>query len=135
MSNVNDQKILELKNQIKEKKDNLKKAKKFVPITNCSIEVDGQRYNIQALPKDQLMILAVKVNVYRLSVDDLGYSDFTISGFKLDEWITDINNKLAVIVQREEESKLQALENKLSTLLSSDKQIELEIESIASLLK
>lgn len=136
MSNVNDEKILELKAQIKEKKEKLKKAKKFVPITNCSIELDGQRHNLQVLNKEQLMMLAVKLNFYKLSADDLGLlNDFTMSGYNLEDWLTDINLKLAVVVQREEENKLQALENKLQTLLSNEKQVELEIGNIEAMLK
>lgn len=43
MSNVNDKKIMELKKQIAEKKTKLEGINRFVPITNCSVEIDGQR--------------------------------------------------------------------------------------------
>jgi len=136
MKNVNDEKIMELKAQIKEKKEKLKKAKKFSPITNCSIEVDGVRKNLQVLSKDELISILIKLNAYRLSAIDLGLLDeYILSGYKLEEWVTDINNKLAMVIQREEENKLQALEIKLQNLLSNEKQVELEIGSIEEMLK
>ena len=135
MSNVNDAKILELKAQIKEKKAKLKSVKKFSPVTNCSIELDGIRSNLQVLTKELLTSLLVKLNMYRLSISDLGLSEYNISGFKVEDWITDIRSKLDIIAYREEESKLQELENKLHILLSNDKKVELEINEIESLLK
>jgi hypothetical protein len=133
MANVNDEKIMELKAQIKEKKAKLKGKKKFTPITNCSIEIDGARYNLQVLSKEQLINLLVKLNTYRLSAIDLDLLDeYVVSAYKIDEWITDIKSKLEVVSLREEESKLQELERKLHVLLSNDKKVELEIEAIMS---
>jgi hypothetical protein len=136
MGNQNDVKIMELKTQIREKKNKLKKQKRFNPVTNCSIEIDGFRYNLQVLTKDQLISLLVKINSYKMSALDLKLvDDYLISGYKTDEWITDIKLKLDIISYREEESKLLVLENKLHTLLSNDKKVELEIDSIESMLK
>lgn len=136
MANQNDEKIMELKAQIKEKKNNIKKGKKFTPVTNCSIELYGVRHNINVLSKDQLIALLIRLNSYRLSAIDLKMlDDFTISGFKVDDWLTDIRARLEVVAQREEENKLQELENKLYILLSTDKKVELEIGEIESLLK
>jgi hypothetical protein len=136
MNNPNDEKILQLRDQIKVKKEKLKNKKKFIPVTNCSIEVDGVRNNLQVLTKELLISLAVKLNAYKMSAEDLGLADeYTISGYKLEDWITDIKLKLEVIAQREEESKLQALETKLHVLLSNDKKVELEISEIESMLK
>jgi hypothetical protein len=135
MGNANDTKILELKAQIKEKKNKLKKLKKFVPITNCSIEVDTVRYNLQVLNKEQLITLLVKLNSIRLSVVDLELEEYFISGYKIEDWISDIKSRLEILSLKEEENKLLVLENKLHTLLSTDKKVELEIDSIESMLK
>jgi len=133
---TNDDKIMELKSQIKEKKEKLKGKKRFTPITNCSIEIDGVRCNLQVLGKEQLITLLIKLNTYRLSVIDLGLQDeYIISGYKLEEWINDIKSKLDVVSHREEENKLQLLESKLEYMLSNEKKIELEIGSIEELLK
>ncbi len=135
MGNKNDEVIMKLREQIKEKKTKLKSKKRFVPITNCSIELDGIRYNLQVLIKEQLISLMIKLNTYKMSAIDLNVLDqFIISGYKIDEWITDIKSKLDILSHREEESKLQVLENKLENMLSSEKKIEIEINEITDML-
>ena len=130
---MNDDKIMELKAQIKEKKAKLKSLKKFTPVTNCSLEFDGIRYNLHVLSKDTTIPLLVKLNMHRLSAVDLGIlDDYVISGYKIEEWIADIKAKLDFLSQKEEESKLQMLENKLTALLSLDKKVELELDEIIS---
>lgn len=137
MSNENDSKILTLKKQIIEKRNMLDKIKKrFSPVTNCSIELEGERYNLNVLQKEQLIFLMVRLNTHRLSAADLGIlDDYVISGYKIEDWITDIKAKLEVISRVEEERKLKVMEDKLTQLLSNEKKVELEIDEIASLLK
>lgn len=135
MSNSNDQKIMELKKQIEIKKKKIGKIKRFSPITNCSIEVDGVRYNIQVLQKEQLIILLVKLNTYAMSAKELEIlDDYKISGFHVMDWIRDLKAKIDVLDLKEEEQKLKAMESKLDLLLSNEKKVELEIEQIESLL-
>jgi DNA-binding transcriptional regulator YhcF (GntR family) len=61
--------------------------------------------------------------------------EYIISGYKPEEWITDIRGKLDVVSKKDEERKLQVLENKLQKMLSDDKKIELELEEIAKSLE
>ncbi|MNW54908.1 hypothetical protein D3C74_325330 [compost metagenome] len=136
MANQNDQKILKLKEQIEEKKKLVGKSKKFSPVTNCSIELDGVRHNLQVLTKEQLIQMLVKLNAYAASAKDLGYIDeYNISGYNVAEWIEDLKAKLDFINRRNEEQKLKAMETKLDKLLSDEKKVELEIGEIESLLK
>jgi hypothetical protein len=136
MANMNDQKILELKKQIETKKEKLSKSQKFTPITNCSIEIDGVRHNIQVLQKEQVLILLIKLNTYVLSAKDLGLLDsFNISGYHVEDWITDLKLKFEIMNRKDEEQKLKAMEAKLDKLLSDDKKVELELDEIAELLK
>ena len=137
MSNViNDSKIITLKNQISEKRKQIDKIKKFIPITNCSIEVDGIRSNIQVLAKEQLIALVVKLNSYVTSAKELGLLDeYTISGFKTEDWIVDIKSKLDIVSRKDEERKLKDMEEKLDRLLSNEKKTELEINEIENMLK
>ena len=128
---TNDQKIMELKKQIEEKKIKLGKSQKFNPITNCSIELDGVRVNIQVLNKEQLITLLVKLNSYALSAKDLGI-DYIISGYQITDWITDIKSKLDFVSRKEKENKLKVMESKLHQLLSNEKKVELEIEAVMS---
>lgn len=127
---TNDKKIMELKKQIEEKKNKISKSQRFTPITNCSIEVDGVRYNLQVLTKEQLITLMVKLNTYAMSAKDLGVDDYSISGFTVLDWITDIKSKLDFVSRKEEENKLKVMESKLHQLLSNEKKVELEIEEI-----
>jgi hypothetical protein len=131
MANENDTKILNLKKAIEDKKKSLKVTEKFTPVTNCSIEIDGVRYNIQVLTKEQIIALMVKLNSYRLSAKDLGV-EFNMSGYSVDDWMTDLKSKYMNLDRKLEERRLKALEDKLHNLLSSDKKVELEIEDIAN---
>jgi len=126
---TNDSKIMVLKKQIEEKKIKLGKSQKFTPITNCSIELDGVRTNIQVLNKEQLTYLLVKLNSYALSAKSLEI-DFVISGYHVADWITDIKSKLDFMSRKEEENKLKMMESKLHQLLSNEKKVELEIDEI-----
>jgi hypothetical protein len=131
----NDQKIMELKKQIEDKKKLITKAQKFSPITNCSIEVDGIRHNIQVLNREQLIALLIKLTSYSAAAKELGMlADYSISGFNVVNWITDIKAKLDVVSKKEEEAKLKAMESKLDQLLSNEKKTELEIDEIMNLL-
>jgi hypothetical protein len=138
--NENDKKILELKQKIEAKKKKLGNGK-FIPITNCSIELDGQRYNIQVLAKEQLTLLLIKMNMYKMSAvqleeeDILSSSNFSISGYDINSWLSDISSRLEVLSQKDEEKKLKDLETTLHQLLSSDKQTEIKLQNIEDLLK
>ncbi|MBD8836252.1 hypothetical protein IFU39_00265 [Paenibacillus sp. CFBP 13594] len=135
MANLNDSKILELKKQIEEKKKSVSKSKKFTPVTNCSIELDGVRINIQTLTKEQLISLLVKLNSYAASAIDLGLLEqYSISGYNIADWIGDLKSKLEFISSKDEEQKLKIMEAKLDKLLSDDKKVELELDEIANML-
>lgn len=133
---TNDSRILLLKKQIEGKKEQLGKTLKFTPITNCSIEVDGVRHNLHTLAKEQLLSLMVKLNTYRLSAIDLNVLDiFEVSGYTINDWISDIKAKIEVLSRKDEERNLKVMEDKLVKLLSDGKKVELELDEIASLLK
>lgn len=136
MSNNNDNRILELRKIIGKKKKEQGKSVKFNPVTNCSIEFQGNRYNIQVLGKSDLIDLIVQLNALLISAKDLEVeNEYAISGYTLDKWISDIQSRLDVLKHKEEEKKLKLLEEKLSGLLSTGKQVELEIDEIESLIK
>ena len=136
MSTKNDSKILELKAQISEKKTQLEETKMFSPTTNCVTELDGIKYNIHVMPKEQLIFLLVKLNSYRKSFEDLAIEDnFVVSGYLVPTWIEDIKSKLSILSRKDEEKKLKDMESTLDKLLSDEKKTELELENIANMLK
>lgn len=132
----NDNRILELKKQVDEKRKKILSNKtKFVPSTNCILELEGNKYNLNVLTEDQLKVLLIRLNTYRLSVDDLQMEPFSISGYLLAEWMNDVRNKLNEKLIRKEEMNLKSMEETLDKLLSEDKKTELELDSIAEMIK
>lgn len=132
----NDDRILELQKQVEDKKKELASKKtRFVPITNCILEMDGMTLNLNVLSESALILLWIRLNTYRMSAADLGLHKFEISGYDLEDWITDVKARLEVIATKREENNLKAMETKLDKLLSEDKKTELELDSIAELLK
>lgn len=139
--NKNDEKIMKLREAIAEKRKELdgSEHKRFSPITHCRVPVelvsansDGY-YNLNAMSKGALVNLLIKLNMYRLSMVDLGLDTSSVPygwDFSIDDIIRDISAKIAVYNYREEMQKLDVLEARLEELLSDEKQKELEIENI-----
>lgn len=131
----NDEKIIKLKAQIEDKRKQLDKITKFTPITNCSVEIDGTRLNIQVLSREQLIMLMIKLNSYKMSAEQLEMlGDCNISGYNVSDWISDIKSKLEIVSYKTEENKLKAMESKLHELLSNEKKTELAIDEIEKML-
>lgn len=134
MANDNDVLILRLQKQIEEKKEKIQKGQKFSPITNCSLEFMGQRYNIHVLSEDILSFLIVQFSVYDKTAKELNLK-IKISGYDIDDWLVDLQNKLTNLNIKQEQSKLTVLQTKLDNLLSNDARIERELKEIQDLLK
>lgn len=132
----NDDRIIELKKQIEVKKRDLAANKVwFTPETNCLLDLEGIKYNLNVCTNDVLMLLMIRLHMYELSAKDLEVSSPLFCGYPTGLWITDIKNKLAVSNLKREENELEKMEAKLDRLLSEDKKTELEINEIAALLK
>lgn len=130
-----DNTILKLKEDIASKKLALKSSTRFVPLTNCSLLLDGQRHNIHVLKKDMLIHLLVKLDSYAESAIDLElYDQYVISGFSVEDWLVDLRSKLAISCRTEETNKLRVMENRLTELLSNEKRVELEVAEITKML-
>ena len=129
----NDERVLQLKKLIETKKAELF-IQKFVPITNCVLDMEDKKYNLNVLQEKELEFLMVKLNAYAMSADNLKI-DLVISGYGVNEWLTDISRKLAIITDKKKRDELKALEAKLDKMLSDEKKTELELDEIATLLK
>lgn len=136
MAQKNDDRIMQLKEQIEKKRKELaaSNTSRFVPITNCLLVIDKTTYNLHV---DSSELLLIKLNSMRLSANDLGIdtSKIIISGYSLDDWISDVKNNLSIQNYRAEKRKLDSLEKQLTALLSDDKQTELQIDQLAALLQ
>ncbi len=130
--NKNDKKIIELRSQIKLKRDSLHKVSRFNPVTNCILELDGVTYNLNTLDEVGCISLLVKVQSLFLAADSLDLAEnYSISGFGVGDWLVDLKDKLAWLSKAVEEKKLKVLEKKLTDLLSLGKKTELEIEELS----
>lgn len=135
MGNANDAKIMELKERIAEKKKAIKKAsKRFQPITNCLIGLDGTTQNIQVCTDEQLTLMLIKLNSWKMSADDLGVEVPEIQGFSINDWMEDIKARLDNLSVAKQKKELEAAEKQLDKLLSEDKKTELAISEIETLL-
>lgn len=134
MAQKNDERIMQLKQQIETKRKELaNRSDRFTPVTNCLLVIDKVTYNLHVESSELLLI---KVNMMAMSAKDLGLdiSKVIISGYSLADWLDDIKNYMKVQSYKDEKRKLNQLERQLDALLSDDKRTELEIDSIAALL-
>lgn len=134
MTQKNDDRIMQLKKQISVKREELsKRTSRFVPITNCLLVLDKVTYNLHVESSEMLLI---KLNMISMSAKDLEIDtdNLMISGYSLNDWITDVKSNLEVQKYKKEKNDLNALEKKLDALLSEDKQTELKIDELAALL-
>lgn len=130
----NDDRIMELKSKIEKKREELDKHRsRFNPITNCILILDKVTYNLHV---DSSELLLIKLNMMAMSARDLNIdtSKIIISGYSLDNWIEDVKANLEAQEYKKEKKNLSLLEKELTSLLSNDKQVELEIDRLASLL-
>ena len=135
MAQKNDERIMQLKKTIEEKRQELaSKPTRFNPITNCLLALDKVTYNLHI---DSSEMLLIKLNALLISAKDLEIDTSTlmISGSSLDDWIADVKANLEVQRYKAEKKKLDMLEKQLTALLSDDKQTELQIDSLEELLK
>ena len=127
----NDATILELKKQIEVKKRALKSKERFQPKTSCILTLFGETFNIHTLSKQQMLLLFGQLKSIQTGISSLGETETVlINGYPLSEWIDDLQSRFFILNRKEEETKLKTLEDKLHNLLSLDKKVELEIESI-----
>lgn len=138
MAAKNDERILTLKKQIEEKKTNLGKAPRFSPITTCLLDYNGSRVNLHTLNSTQdIDQMLTYLNMWVISAENIYVDPANImfSGFSVLDWMEDLRSKREVVIYQEESKKLDALNKQLEKLLSDDKKTELELDSIAELLK
>ena len=134
MAQKNDDRIMTLKKIIEKKRDELpKNSTRFNPITNCLLVLDKVTYNLHV---DDNKLLLLRLNMMVMSANDLNMdtSKIMISGYSLDDWITDLKANIEVQQYKEKKKELDNLEKQLTNLLSDDKQIELKIDEIAALI-
>lgn len=133
--NANDNTILGLKKQIEDKKKALRGIERFVPKTNCSLQLYGERINLHAASKTALTLAMLNLASLIKAAEDMNVLDtFKLDGFTLSEWFSDVSSKLLIMDKQQEEARLKALEAKLTELLSDEKKTELIIDELKDLI-
>ena len=132
--NTNDKRIMQVKEKIAKKRELLGKSKRFSPITNCALTLHNTLYNLNVIKEETLIALLVELSCYADKALELGY-EYKVAGFCVDDWLEDIQMRLANLNHRQETQKLQVMEKRLEQLLSEDKRTELELDTISELLE
>lgn len=131
----NDEVILKLKDAISKKKEELSRyPQNFISETSCVfIDENGDKKNLRVLDEESLVLLKVKINMYKMSAYDLNLplNKICISGFSIDKWLHDINCRIDEIRCRIKEADLKKDEQLLDSLLSEDKKTEIMLNKIA----
>ena len=128
MATKNDERIIELKKVIEKKREELNNMHhRFVPRTTCILQLDGETYNLNVSTENLNYLLADSLKIPA--------EEIKISGFSLVDWACDISEKIESIKYRDKKRELTNIEKQLNSLLSDDKQTELQIDSLESLLK
>lgn len=133
----NDEKILALKKTIEKRKEELGKKEPLAPLTSCSLDFEGTRYNLHAInDMNMLAYIMCKLHTLEMAAADLELDEsaLVLSGFAVSDWMHDLKAKAALVKRQAKEAELKAFEKKLDALLSADKKTELEIDSIAEML-
>ena len=136
MVNKNDNRILELKKKIEQERATLKESNsRFQPITSCILEFAGQKYNLNAMSANDLLLLLSLLSVIeqvntKIAEEMQFVKPATVNGYLLTEWIIDIRKKLDQVLYREKKAKLDKLEKQLTDLLTGETQTKLKVDNL-----
>lgn len=117
-----------IENKLKEVNEKIislnSELKNFVPITNMSLKLFGESFNLHVTDLDGLKHLYS----YLRGLDKM-YT-FKIAGFTVDEWVSDIQHKIHQHTIKTKLAGLQIIKTKLESLFSADKQKENDFNNL-----
>jgi hypothetical protein len=134
----NDNKIVQLKKIVAQKRKELGDEPKFRPITTCQFKIDLTfNTNIHALNSVQSLNNALMyLGLYELAAEKAGLSadEVQINGFSISDWKKDIESKKSLIEYQTKKQELSNLEGKLDGMLSEAQKTAISLDEIAELL-
>lgn len=134
----NDNKIVQLKKVVAQKRKELGDEPKFRPITTCQFKIDLTfNTNIHALNSVQSLNNALMyLGLYELAAEKAGLSadEVQINGFSISDWRKDIESKKSLIEYQTKKQELSNLEGKLDGMLSEAQKTAISLDEIAELL-
>ena len=137
ISNERDTYVLRLIEDIKAKEKDLGKKPTFNAKTTCIFTFNNNKVNIHTLDMNKVNFYLVYFNSFYLSAKDLNIDPTTViyEDFSIDDWICDLHQRASILEWTQKSNQCTELKNQLDKLLSEDKQKELQLNSIADLIK
>lgn len=132
-----DQVVQELFEVVRTRKAEIEKTERAKWLTNCSIDHDGRRMNLQTVNDVDILINIAGTIIQNDKVYQSG-SEFLLgevkerklNGFTSEEWLTDIKTRLEKVQLSKKKQELDALERRLDSLVSKEMREQLELEAI-----
>lgn len=134
MSKSNDERIRELKILINEELLNLNKITKDFA-TNLILNFQEKTYNLQATDINVLKELLIRLYLYQLAIDSIPVENFSLSGFIVEDWISDINKLIKIKEQDNRVNKLRQELNKLDSLMSNEAKTSDYLDNLTNFIK
>lgn len=119
----NDERIRDLKAEIQKQIDEMPKPEKNYK-TNLSLTFQKQFYNLNATDVNSLKELLIQLYLYNEAIRELALDNFTISGYSVEDWISDIKTVLTVRATQERLNTLRSSYSKVDSLLSESAKTE-----------
>lgn len=135
----NDNKIVQLKKVVAQKRKELGDEPKFRPITTCQFKIDLTfNTNIHTLTNVQSLNNALMyLGLYEIAAEKSGLSadDVQINGFSISDWRRDIESKKSLVEYQVKKQELSNLESKLDGMLSEARKTAISLDEIEELLE
>lgn len=134
-----DKKVQELFDVVLKKKQEIAKLEKPNYITNMSITMEGNTYNLHTVDVIKLIEVLAYLSVKQTSFEEIAYSlnlkvKFKYGGFTYSDWESDIKQKIDILQINVRKKELNELESRLGSLISPELKRQMELQEIEKLL-
>jgi hypothetical protein len=138
-TNINDTKVKQFREAVNAFREKIGKRPRISYTTNGILTLDGGKFNLNLLNSisacvDVTSQIISKNDTYVLACEVLGVpvkEAPLYSGYTIDDWIGDIKQRVELIQWDIEKSKLDAMDKKLSKLMSEEARTANELDLIA----
>lgn len=123
----NDAKVMDLRIEVDKRKSKLVEVK-FMPKTNCQLQLSGRKYNLHTCDGDIALNLAMELNMRLMAASALpapfspvaNPEEIIMCGYKIKDWMDDLYQAVEVNKYKKERRRLESLEAELDSMLSDD---------------
>lgn len=135
-----DNKVLALLEQVNQQKKEIQRAEGSKWITNCAFSYTEEpskaiNLHVEGSVRNLICIVAFlreRERTYNDAASTLGVDApiFTWSGFRVDDWISDIKMRIDKIQISTKKKKLELLESRLSAVMTPELKAQIELDAI-----